>query len=70
MGMVWNALSMQYRLGFQASSDHVSTHISYAVALAEGPLPRVDLRRLPAEALLRSDRQHRARRPIGRTYHG
>jgi hypothetical protein len=35
LGMVWNALAMQYRLGFQASSDHVSTHISYAVALAE-----------------------------------
>jgi hypothetical protein len=34
-GMVWNALAMQYRLGFEASSDHVSTHISYAVALAE-----------------------------------
>jgi hypothetical protein len=35
LGMVWNALAMQYRIGFQASSDHVSTHISYAVALAE-----------------------------------
>ena len=35
LGMVWNALAMQYRLGFQASSDHVSTHISYAIALAE-----------------------------------
>ncbi len=35
LGMVWNALSLQYRLGFQASSDHISTHISYAVALAE-----------------------------------
>jgi hypothetical protein len=34
-GMVWNALGLQYRLGFQSSSDHVSTHISYAVALAE-----------------------------------
>jgi len=34
-GMVWNALALQYRLGFQASSDHVSTHISYAVAIAE-----------------------------------
>jgi hypothetical protein len=34
-GFVWNALAMQYRLGFQASSDHISTHISYAVALAE-----------------------------------
>jgi len=35
LGMVWNALAMQYKLGFQASSDHISTHISYAVALAE-----------------------------------
>ncbi len=35
LGMVWNALAMQYRLGFQASSDHISTHISFAVALAE-----------------------------------
>jgi hypothetical protein len=34
-GMVWNALALQYKLGFQASSDHISTHISYAVALAE-----------------------------------
>jgi hypothetical protein len=34
-GMVWNALGLQYRLGFQSSSDHISTHISYAVALAE-----------------------------------
>jgi len=35
LGMVWNALAMGYRLGFQSSSDHWSTHISYAVALAE-----------------------------------
>jgi hypothetical protein len=35
LGMVWNALAMQYRLGFQASSDHISTHISYAIAAAE-----------------------------------
>ena len=35
--MVWNALAMQYRLGFQASSDHISTHISYAIALVEEP---------------------------------
>ena len=33
--MVWNALSMRYKMGFQASSDHISTHISYAVAVAE-----------------------------------
>jgi hypothetical protein len=40
-GMVWNALALQYKLGFQyklgyqASSDHISTHISYGVAIAE-----------------------------------
>jgi hypothetical protein len=34
-GMVWNALAMQYRLGFESSSDHISTHTSYAVAIAE-----------------------------------
>ncbi len=37
LGMVWNALAMQYRIGFQSSSDHVSTHISFAVAIAEEP---------------------------------
>ena len=37
LGQVWNALALQYRLGFQASSDHISTHISFAVALAEEP---------------------------------
>jgi hypothetical protein len=34
-GYVWNALAKGYRLGFQASSDHVSTHISYAVVLTD-----------------------------------
>ena len=34
-GLIWNALGLQYRLGFQASSDHISTHISYGVAIAE-----------------------------------
>jgi hypothetical protein len=34
-GMIWNALALRYRLGFEASSDHVSTHTSYAVVLAE-----------------------------------
>ncbi|MBI3468390.1 MAG: hypothetical protein HY000_35765, partial [Planctomycetes bacterium] len=37
LGMVWNALAMGHRLGFQSSSDHWSTHISYAVAVAEEP---------------------------------
>lgn len=34
-GFVWNALRKGLRLGFQASSDHLSTHISYAIVLAE-----------------------------------
>ncbi len=34
-GMIWNALGLQYKLGFQASSDHISTHISYGIAIAE-----------------------------------
>jgi hypothetical protein len=34
-GFVWNALEKGYRLGFQSSSDHVSTHLSYAVVLVE-----------------------------------
>jgi hypothetical protein len=36
-GFVWQALAKGYRLGFQSSSDHVSTHISYAIVLAEEP---------------------------------
>ena len=56
--MVWNALAMQYRLGFQASSDHISTHISYAIALAEDTTAAGDPRRLPPPPLLRRDRQH------------
>ncbi|MFQ5810416.1 MAG: hypothetical protein ACE5JM_12430, partial [Armatimonadota bacterium] len=39
-GYVWNALAKGHRLGFQASSDHVSTHISYAVAYATEPTRR------------------------------
>src|SRR3954470_2672062 len=34
-GFVWNALGKGDRLGFPSSSDHVSTHMSYAVVLAE-----------------------------------
>jgi hypothetical protein len=34
-GFVWNALEKGYVLGFQSSSDHVSTHMSYAIVLAE-----------------------------------
>ena len=35
LGFVWEAFAKGRRLGFQASSDHVSTHISYAIVLAE-----------------------------------
>src|SRR5207249_3262340 len=38
-GFVWNAFDKGYRLGFQASSDHVSSHMSYAVVVTAG-LPR------------------------------
>ncbi len=34
-GFVWNAWAKGYKLGVQASSDHWSTHISYAFLVAE-----------------------------------
>jgi hypothetical protein len=34
-GYVWNALEKGYRLGFQSSSDHVSTHMSYGVVFTD-----------------------------------
>src|SRR4029077_21085071 len=34
-GFVSKALEKGYRLGFQSSSDHISTHVSYACVLAE-----------------------------------
>ena len=70
LGMVWNALALQYRFGFQASSDHISTHISYAIAIAEDATPRGGPRRLPRAPLLRRHRQHPARRPLRRAHHG
>lgn len=33
-GVVWNAWAKGYKLGVQSSSDHVSTHISYACIVA------------------------------------
>lgn len=35
LGMVHKALEKGYRLGFIASSDHLSTHMSYALVVAE-----------------------------------
>jgi len=37
LGMIWNAMAMGHKFGFQSSSDHWSTHISYAIAIAEEP---------------------------------
>ena len=34
-GFVWNAWAKGHKIGVQASSDHVSTHISYACTIAE-----------------------------------
>ncbi len=34
-GFVWNAWAKGFRLGVQSSSDHSSTHVSYALLLAE-----------------------------------
>jgi len=35
-GFYWNALARGYKLGIQASSDHVSTHLSYACVYTTG----------------------------------
>ena len=35
-GFVWKALAKGYRMGFEAASDHCSTHISYSCILATG----------------------------------
>jgi hypothetical protein len=35
LGFVWNAWAKGYRLGVQASSDHISTHLSYTAVIAE-----------------------------------
>jgi hypothetical protein len=39
LGFAWNALDKGYKLGFIASSDHISTHISYACFIAEELTP-------------------------------
>ena len=38
-GFVWEAFKKGARLGFQSSSDHVSTHLSYGVAIVEDASP-------------------------------
>lgn len=34
-GFIWNALEKGYKLGFESSSDHVSTHLSFAIVLTD-----------------------------------
>lgn len=34
-GFIWNALEKGYRLGFESSSDHISTHLSYACVFVD-----------------------------------
>jgi hypothetical protein len=36
LGYIWNALAKGYRLGFEAASDHCSTHISYSCIITRG----------------------------------
>ena len=43
-GLVWSAYRKGYRIGTIASSDHWSTHISYAMVYAEEATRAVDLR--------------------------
>jgi len=50
LGFAWNALDKGYKLGFIASSDHISTHISYACIIAE---------KLTPESLLEAIRERR-----------
>jgi len=49
-------------LGFECSSDHVSTHISYAVVFAEAPTREAIVDAFKKTPQLRSDGQH----PFGR----
>ena len=51
LGTAWSALEKGYKLGFIASSDHLSTHISYACLIAE---------ELTLEGLLEAIRARRA----------
>lgn len=37
LGFVWRAFMRGYKLGFQSSSDHGSTHISYGMVFVEEP---------------------------------
>ena len=60
-GFVSNALAKGFKLGFIASSDHASTHLSYAMVYATDRSRARGARRHARAADLRRHRQHRAR---------
>ena len=68
-GYVSQALDKGYRLGFQASSDHVSTHVSYACVLAEEFSRKGLIDGDEETPHLRGDRQHRPGRAHGQARH-
>ena len=63
LGFWWNALERGYKLGVQASSDHWSTHISYACLIAPSGSRAGPVRGDEEAPRLRRHRQHRARLP-------
>ena len=69
-GFVSLALMKGYRLGFQSSSDHISTHISYCNVWVEEPTREAILEAHEAPPRLRRHRQHHRRRPLRRALHG
>ena len=69
-GFVWNALAKGYRFGFESSSDHVSTHSSYGIALVEQPGREALLEAFRARRCYRRHRQHPAGGPMRRAPDG
>ena len=70
LGFVSLALQKGYRLGFQASSDHISTHMSYCNLWVTDADARRHHGGVPQAARLRLDRQHPGRRALRRAFHG
>ena len=62
-GFVWNAWAKGYKLGVQAASDHVSTHISYACTIAESSTREGLLDAMRKRHSYGATRQHRSRLP-------
>ena len=67
---VWNALEKKIKLGFIASSDHGSTHMSFAAVYTKGIDRAVDFRCPARPAHLCGDRQDPARFLDRRGHHG